>query len=99
MASNTTDLEQFVKDSTQYLSFKDSPVLQFKYISASRVVDPFDKGKMSVEYVCEVDGKRMTLTKGSVRLARNMVGKEGKTVRVTKSGDGLKTQYLVEVID
>jgi hypothetical protein len=94
-----TDLKSFIKNNSKYVDFKTVPSHTLKYINAKVVPNKFDADSETVEYTVEEDGVERTFTSQNIGLAQLLVDHEGEMVTITRTGEGAKTRWGVELAE
>lgn len=92
-------LSDYVSQNSKYINFGNQPEQIFKYLRAEIVDNTHpqaDPGSKVVLYHVEQDGVEKTFKSQSFSLAEIMDGKEGKLLKVKRSGAGSSMKWTVE---
>lgn len=98
MAIDNNPLASFVGKSN-FINFEEGGV-EGIYKGVSQEEDPFTAGEIRLVYVIEIEGEEKKLSSRSKRLAKEFLKKNPKVgdfIRITRSGEGFKTDYELEV--
>lgn len=96
------DLDDFVekaKKNSMFVKLETGTPLVCLFIGAKLVDDDFNVGEKVMQYSVEVNGDEKTFKSKSVKLAKQMQGKEGKKVSIVKTGAGSATMYSITDLD
>jgi len=81
----------------KYVMLKDGDQLVVKFVECKSVENKFDSEKESMRYSFQFeDGSIKFFENGSPALAEKMAELVGKTIKLTRHGEGNKTKYDVE---
>lgn len=93
----TDTLKDFVKNNSKFVDFQNVPEHKVKFIGYKVVKNSFDPDGLSdtVEYTVEEEGVERTFKSQNVGLAGMLDGLEGKTITITRTGEGVKTKWEI----
>ena len=95
-----SDLRKWAQDQRDYIRFEDGVPIFFKYLGHKIGISRFEKDAEVVEYHVEIDGTEKSFESRSAALADSMADIEiNQWIKVTRTGSGSKTKYLVEKLD
>lgn len=97
-----SDLSQYVKNNSKYLSIQDGETVTFIYKGFSIIPDRFNPGKETVSYLFQdiETGRTIPWNKASNKVAIQFskIG-TGETVSITRTGEGMGTNYRIKVVE
>ena len=94
------DLKKWAGNQSAYVRIADGESVEGVFVKANEIDDTFNPGKTKIRYVLEVDNEQKFFESSSGNLAREMSKlDEGDVIKLTRSGEGMKTRYEVKKID
>jgi len=92
-------LKDWADSNSQFITIEDGESLEIVYKGWKNVPNRFDTDKETIRYIFLVDGQEKYWENGSGRTARFFDEvKEGEPVKITRKGEGQKTQYELELL-
>ena len=102
MVKKPTELKSindFIFENSLFLSLQDGESFEGIYKGYEIVPSTFDPEKEVLSYNFEVNGTEKPFKSGSLKLAQQLKDiASGTNVRISRSGEGSKTTYKVEVL-
>ena len=101
VVNNMKTLQQFIDENSNYVQLEDGDSVELLYKGFKVIPNKFDIDKETIEYsFADVEDREKLWTNGSNKVAATMAKTEpGAIVKITRAGEGNKTQYSIKTID